>query len=72
MNIVIRDITGMRIIKTDSGKSFSISSNPCPVLARNTPENVTLISDPVFSEKAKMLPLSNNNDKIVINDRYTD
>jgi hypothetical protein len=69
MNIVIREISGIRIINTDNGKSFSISSNTCPVLARNNPENVTLISDPVFSEKAKMLPLRSSNDKIVIKDR---
>jgi hypothetical protein len=70
---VIRDITGIRTIKAESGKSFSINSGLwAAVLSRKIPLSVTLIKDPDFSEKIKMLPLKNINDNTVINERYTD
>ena len=61
----------MRTIKTDNGKSFSISIIPCPFVSRKIPLNVIFITDPAFSEKDKKLPLSNNNDIAVVNDKYT-
>lgn len=62
----------MRMIITESGKRFSISSKPCPPASLTIPLNVTFITDPVLSAKFKKLPLRNNNDSRVVNDRYKD
>jgi hypothetical protein len=69
---VIRETTGIRIIKIESGRSFSINSGKWDVLSRNIPLNPTLINDPDFSKKIRELPLKNISDSRVINARYTD
>jgi hypothetical protein len=64
------EIIGISIIKTDSGKSFSIISGLCPAISRNIPLNVTFITAPVLSVKLKNLPLRNINVIKAIKDRY--
>jgi hypothetical protein len=59
----------MRIIKTESGKSFSINSRFCPALSLKIPLNATLIKDPDFSVKVRKPPLRNSRDNSVISDR---
>ena len=62
----------MRIIKTESGKSFSINSRVCPALSRKIPLNVTLIKDPDFSVNVRKLPVRNSRDNSVITTDKTD
>jgi hypothetical protein len=69
---VTRDIIGIRIIKTERGKSLSMTSNPLPSALLMILAKVILKTDPDPFMKFMILPLKNNEESTVIRKRYTD
>jgi hypothetical protein len=70
--IVISDNAGIRIINTESGKSLSIKTNPCPSVLLTILVKVICMADPDSFRKFNKLPLKKNIESKAINSRYRD
>lgn len=70
--IVINDITGIKMIKAESGQDRSINSNPSPAVFLKIPAKVTFITLPDLSIKFKLLPFRNKKESRIVNERNID